>query len=83
MGKLFSFEKKSRFTGKKNFIEKPNMSLKNDKYKLFNKLKLERKTSKNNRGLFFITEHILLRNSYNNLVSNQTANVIYKTHIFD
>lgn len=80
---FFCFEKKDRIISKKNFIEKPDMSLKNDKYNLFNKLKLERKTSKNNRSLFFITEHILLRNSYNNLVSNKTANVIYKTHIFD
>ena len=48
-----------------------------------NNLKLNSKISNKNRNLFFICEHIFLRNSYSNIVSKQTSTILYKKHIFD
>lgn len=44
---------------------------------------LEKKFSEKNKSLFYIAEHVFLRNSYNNIISKQTTNIIYKKHIFD
>jgi len=46
-------------------------------------LKIKSKVFNNNRNLFLISEHIFLRNSYNNIISKQTSHILYKKHIFD
>ena len=36
-----------------------------------------------NRNLYFVSEHVFLRNNYNNIISKQTNNIIYKKHVLD
>lgn len=36
-----------------------------------------------NRNLYFVSEHVFLRNNYNNIISKQSTNIIYKKHVLD
>jgi len=36
-----------------------------------------------NRKLYFVSEHVFLRNNYNNIISKQSANIIYRKHVLD
>jgi len=80
---FYMVKKRNSVYQKKIFVQKKVISMKNSQYSYLDKLELKNKTFSKNRSLFLVTEHILLRNSYNNLISNQTANIIYKKHIFD
>ncbi len=46
-------------------------------------LNIINKNLNKNRKLFFISEHIFFRNSYTNIISKPTTNILYKKHIFD
>ena len=44
---------------------------------------LNSKISDKSRRLYFISEHVFLRSTYNNIISRQTSTVLYRKHIFD
>ena len=64
--------------------EKKTLTILKGKDKIeYESFKIDEKISGNNRNFFYITEHVFLRNSYNNIISNQTTSTFYKKHIFD
>jgi 16S rRNA (guanine527-N7)-methyltransferase len=65
-----------------SFIKKLT-KIKGNEISLSVKFDLNQGTLNKSRGLFFISEHIFLRNSYSNIISKQTSNVVYKKHVFD
>lgn len=64
------------------FIKKL-IKIKGNKISFSDKFSLNQGSLTKSRELFFISEHIFLRNSYNNIISKQTSHVVYKKHIFD
>ena len=80
---IYMAKKRNTVFQKKIFVQETHIMMKNIQHSLLDRIKLNDKAFYKNRSLFLVTEHILLRNSYNNLISNQTANIIYKKHIFD
>lgn len=70
------------FFSKNTFIQE-KVSIEFTKMNLSNSLENYKTLLKGNKNLFYVSEHVFLRNTYNNIISKQTTNVIYKKHIFD
>ena len=63
--------------------EQKHTVLKIDGQCLSHTFEVYHKISNKNKKLYLISEHTYFRNSYTNIISKQTANIIYKKHIFD
>jgi 16S rRNA (guanine527-N7)-methyltransferase len=70
------------FLSKNTFIQK-KMPFIFTQMNLFNSLENYKTLLKRNKNIFYVSEHVFLRNTYNNIISKQTTNVIYKKHILD
>ena len=67
----------------KNTFIQEKMSIQFTKMNLSNSLENCKSLLKRNKNLFYVSEHVFLRNTYNNIISRQTTNVIYKKHVLD